>query len=131
MSHKSNLPRLTFVYLYNLLALVAESVHKELSSIKDKWRELGKSLKLPSNCLSQFVGLSDPLLEVIIHWIKGAKEPTPSWDIVVTALRCPAIDEDELAEKIFRLYCDPRQKEKGLPCSGINVAVTLVLATNK
>ena len=36
----------------------------------------------------------------------------PSWDIVVNTLRYPSINEAELADKIERLYCDHKQKEK-------------------
>ena len=78
--------------------------------IKHKWCCIGKVLKIPSKHLEQFTGLTDPLLEVIIHWIKGVGDMPPSWDAIVVSLRDPSINEAELADKISRIYCDHRQE---------------------
>ena len=67
---------------------------------------------MSNQCLEQFMGLSDPLLEVIVHWLNGVGDIAPSWDAVVATLRDPNISETELADKIHRLYCNHRQEEK-------------------
>lgn len=59
----------------------------------------------------QFVGISDPLLEVIIHWLKGARHITPTWEIVVSVLQNPNINEAQLAEKIQRFYLHTHEEK--------------------
>ena len=94
------------------LSLDQASLYKELSVIKDKWRSIGEGLKVPCKHLDQFVGVADPLLEVIVHWLKGVKDTPSSWDFVVATLREPSVNETELADKIYRIYCN-HQQEKG------------------
>ena len=64
--------------------------------------------------MDQFKGVSNPLLEVIVHWLKGVKDIPPSWEFVETILRSPDIGEDELADKIHRRYCDHSEEVKAL-----------------
>ena len=74
---------------------------------------IGHGFKIPDEILSQFEGLTDPLLEVIIHWFRGKGDTLPSWDAVISILRDP-VKEVELAGKIQRLYCEegPVRSEK-------------------
>ena len=58
------------------------------------------------------MGVADPLLEVLVHWLKGGEATPLSWDVVVATLREPNISEADLADKIHRLYCDHKQEEK-------------------
>ena len=95
---------------YLFLALNPDNLFKELSSIKDKWRSIGEALKVSGQRLDQFVDLSEPLLEVIVHWLKGGEDV--SWDVVVDTLRSSSINETEIADKINRIYCDHRKEEK-------------------
>lgn len=78
-------------------------------AVKDKWRSIGKSLKVPGERLDKFVGLTDPLLEVIVHWLKGEGDTPHSWDAVVMALREPSVSNAEQADRIHRLYCEHKQ----------------------
>ena len=64
-----------------------DDVYKRLSLAKDKWYAIGCSLKVPTKQLDQFKSLSDPLLEVLTHWLKGTRETLPSMDEVVSALK--------------------------------------------
>ena len=91
--------------------MTPDSLYKELSVIKSKWKMIGRGFKITNETLSQFEDLSDPLLEVIIHWFKGTANTSPSWDPVVNILQDPSIGEAELAHKIQRLYCIYDEKE--------------------
>ena len=62
--------------------------------------------------MDQFEDLDEPLLEVIVHWLKGAGGVAPSWDAVVVTLRDPRVSEAELADKIHRLYSDHSKDEE-------------------
>ena len=84
-------------------------LHKELSAIKKKWHDIGKGLKVPSKHLDMFTGLADPLLEVIVYWLKGGGDMPPSWDAIVVMLR--DINETELADKIHMLYRHQEDEE--------------------
>jgi hypothetical protein len=86
--------------------ITPDSLYKELSAIKSKWRVIAHSFKIPNETSRQFEGLSDPLLEVIIHWFKGAGNTMLSWDAVIQMLQDPTINEAERADKIQRLYCN-------------------------
>ena len=90
------------------VACTIERLHEELSAIKSKWRIIGESFNIPSESLDYFADLSDPLLEVIIHWVKAGRGGVPpSWDAVVAA-----VDEADLADKIYKLYCDHKEEQK-------------------
>lgn len=84
---------------------------------KDKWYNIGCSLKVPIERLDQFKSLSDPLLEVLTHWLKGAAETLPSLDEVASALREQGINEVEL----MSMNCGDQLKEvKNKADSGIS-----------
>lgn len=90
-----------------------EGFHKELLPVKEKWHSIGKVLKLSPERLHQFKDVTDPLMEVIVHWVKGVGDTPPSWDTIVGTLRDPSVNEMEVADKIDRIYCDHVQEEKG------------------
>ena len=78
-------------------------------------------LSIPPERLNQFRDVTDPLLEVIVYWLKGSGDVPPTWDDVVGILRCPSINEPELADKIHRVYCDRTQEKEereAQVCSG-------------
>ena len=93
-----------------LLAISQDSLHKELLVVKDKWKIIGVGLEIPHERLDQFNDIADPLLEIIVHWLKGARGVPPSWDIIVATLRDPSVNETELADKIQRVYCQGEDK---------------------
>ena len=92
-------------------ACIIERLHEELSAIKSKWRIIGESFSIPSESLDYFVDLSNPLLEVIVHWVKAGRA-TASWDAVEAAIRDPRVNEADLADKIYRLYCGHKEEQK-------------------
>lgn len=58
------------------------------------------------------MGVEDPLLEVIIHWLKGERNIALSWDVIVGTLRDPSVNESELADKICLLYCERKEEQE-------------------
>ena len=93
-----------------------DDVYKRLSLAKDKWHAIGCSLKVPTKWLDQFKSLSDPLLEVVTHWLKGARETLPSVDEVVSALREQGISVME------PMYYYDQQKEVKIKADSGKVA---------
>lgn len=91
---------------------------------------IGRGFKIPDETLNQFEDLSNPLLEVIVHWLKGTGNTLPSWEVLISILQDPSVDEAERAGKIQRLYCNYREEEatgnerkadSGKKCSGCEV----------
>ena len=81
-------------------------------AIKDKWYSIGEVLKIPPERLNHFEGVTDPLLEVIVHWLKGGRDIPPTWSDIMGILRNPSINELELADKIHRIHCDHTQEKE-------------------
>ena len=52
---------------------------------------------------------SDSLREVLIHWLKTAVDPPPSWEAVVSALRSLIVNEMNVAAQLESKYCAPMQ----------------------
>ena len=103
-------------------ALTPSTLQNELSIVQDKWYKIGIGLGVPTEQLEKFVGLSNPLLEVIVHWLKGTRHPPASWETVFSILQHPDINEAKLAEKIQRLYIDKHEEKTKIhqrrACSG-------------
>lgn len=95
-----------------ILALNIDNLHNELLTVKDQWQRIGERLKIPGEHLEQFKGLTEPLLEVIVHWMKGERDTPPSWSTLEDVLRDPGIDKSELADKVHRLHCASQPEEK-------------------
>ena len=47
--------------------------------------------------------------EVLIHWLKTAVNPPPTWEAVVSALRSPLVNEKKVAAQLESKYCTPVQ----------------------
>lgn len=104
----TNIEHMFDVYIIILVVIDVKVLHKELSIVKDKWRKIGDAFKV--KCLDQICDLVDPLLEVVVHWLKRNEKVSPSWEDVVATLRSPEINEAELADKIHRLYCEHKEE---------------------
>ena len=55
----------------------------------------------------------DLMREMLIHWLKTAVDPPPTWKTVTTALRSPLVNEINLAAQLESKYCsqyDMREK---------------------
>ena len=44
--------------------------------------------------------MSDPMLEMLKHWLKTAVDPRPTWEAVVKALKSPSVNEKKLAAEL-------------------------------
>lgn len=109
--------------IFLLVVVPIDAVYKELLGVKDKWKSIGKGLNIPNERLDLFEGVTDPLLEVIVHWLMRGDAP-PSWNLIVLLLRSQNINEAELADRIKRLYCDNNEEltyKEGQTPSGIAI----------
>ena len=52
---------------------------------------------------------SDLLREILIHWLKTAADPPPTWEAVVTALKSPIVGEKNIAAHLKSRYCPALQ----------------------
>ena len=41
------------------------------------------------------------------YWLKIAVDPPPAWEVVVTALRSPSVNEKKVADQLESKYCAP------------------------
>ena len=48
---------------------------------------------------------------MLMHWLKTADDPPPSWEAVVTALRSPLVNERNVAAQLESKYCTPKREE--------------------
>ena len=58
---------------------------------------------------------SDSLCEMLMHWLKTADDPPPSWEAAITALRSPLVNEKSLAAQLESKYCTPTKEESNTP----------------
>ena len=49
------------------------------------------------------------MCEMLIHWLKTAVDPPPTWEAVVTALKSPTVNEKYIAAQLESKYCTPVQ----------------------
>ena len=52
---------------------------------------------------------SDSLCEMLMHWLKIAVDPPPTWEAVVSALKSPLVNEKYFAAQLESKYCKPVQ----------------------
>ena len=89
--------------------LTLKALLNELHSVRVNWYNIGLELSIPYTELNCFRKMysdpSDSLREVLIHWLKTAVDPPPTWEAVVTALRSPLINEMNVAAQLESKYC--------------------------
>ena len=101
----------TFLFAYaepSLKALI-----NELHPVRDSWFKIGLELDIPHTDLICFrkthSDFSDAMCEMLMHWLKTAVDPRPTWEAVVTALRSPLINEMNVAALLESKYCSSIQ----------------------
>ena len=99
--------------------LCISTLQNELHGVGTKWFTLGVQLHIGIVTLKRIeqewrADVTRCLLEVLIQWLKG----NPSWNDIVKALRCSAMDEHSLADVIDRKYCNRDHRlSQSLPTS--------------
>ena len=85
------------------LAKVCEALY----SIQDKWRDLALQLGVPVKKLDRIKtthpDAADCLRETVKEWLTSS--PSPTWQILTSALRSPIVHEHELALRLELQYC--------------------------
>ena len=85
----------------------------ELHPVRASWFKIGLQLDIPHTeliCFRQMHSdFADSLCEMLMHWLKAADDPPPSWATVVTALRSPLVNERNVATQLESKYCKPVQ----------------------
>ena len=104
----------------NLKALL-----NELHSVRASWYKIGLQLDIPHTELNNFRQISsdpvDLLCEMLVHWLKTAVNPPPSWEAVVNALNSPIVGEKTVAARLELKYCLPIEDMMDEPNSSTKV----------
>ena len=83
-------------------------VVRDIHEVQTKSEEFGRVLKIPKPTVDAIhQQYSDPklrLLHVLDEFVKQV-EPTPTWRVIVEALRHPLIGQHRLAQEIESKYC--------------------------
>ena len=48
------------------------------------------------------------------YWLNNATDPLPSWKVLVSALKAPAVGQSRLAKKLEDKYCSPEDQSSTL-----------------
>ena len=51
--------------------------------------------------------------EMLMHWLQTAVDPPPTWEAVITALKSPLVNENNVAAQLESKYCAPAQYMMG------------------
>ena len=101
------------MFLFTFTEPTLKALLNELHSVRVNWYNIGLELGIPYTELNCFRKMysdpSDSLRKVLIHWLKTAVDPPPTWEAVVTALRSPLINEMKVAAQLESKYCAPMQ----------------------
>ena len=101
------------MFLFTCTEPTLKTLLIELHSVRDSWYNIGLELGIPYTELNCFRKMysdpSDSLREVLIHWLKTAVDPRPSWDAVISALRSLIVNETNVAAQLKSKYCPPMQ----------------------
>ena len=69
----------------------------ELHAVRANWYKIGLQLDIPHTTLQCFKqnysDQTDLMCEMLKHWLDTAVDPPLSWEVVVTALRSPIVDQ--------------------------------------
>ena len=101
------------MFLFTCTEQTLKALLNELHSVRVNWYNIGLELDIPYtelNCVRKvYSDPSDSLREVLIHWLKTAVDPPPSWEAVVSALKSPLVNEMNVAAQLESKYCAPMQ----------------------
>ena len=88
----------------NLKALL-----RELHQVRTSWYNIGLELDIPHIELDSFQqnysNQLDLMREVLKYWLKTAVDPPPTWEVLLTALRSPLVNEKSIAAQLELKYC--------------------------
>ena len=83
----------------------------ELHSVRTSWYSIGLELGIPHTSLDWFKqkysDLSRLMTEMLREWL--VVNPHPTWEVIITALRSPSINERKFAAQLEAKYCTPVQ----------------------
>jgi len=90
-------------------ALNLKTVLNALHSVSHKWSDIGLQLEIPVFQLkiieADATGVKRRLQAMLDYWMKNAVDPLPSWEVLVNALKAPAVGESRLARELEERYC--------------------------
>ena len=76
-----------------------------------KWSDIGLQLDVPTFQLNVIeadtTGVKKQLQAMLEYWMNNATDPLPSWEVLVNALKAPAVSESRLARELEDKYCSP------------------------
>lgn len=82
----------------------------ELSTVKDKWHEIGIQLGIELSTLSaiekQHPGIERQLSETLNFWLEGNTDQLVCWDTILAALKSPTVNKRGLAEELHKKYVE-------------------------
>ena len=84
-----------------------KDVHEELIDVSSKWYNIGLQLNLQPGVLDHIKEHKDAnscLREMLKHWLKGV-HPSPTWKLLIKALKSRSVSEADLAKRLKRKYC--------------------------
>ena len=95
-------------------ALNLKTVFSELHSVSHKWSDIGLQLDVPISRLKiieiDTTGTEKRLQAMLDYWMNNATDPLPSWEVLVSALKAPAVGESRLAKELEERYCSPEDQ---------------------
>ena len=110
------------MFLFAYTEPTLKALVNELHPVRASWFKIGLELDIPHTeliCFRQMHSdFSDSLCEMLMHWLKAADDPPPSWEAVVTALRSPLVNERSVATQLESKYimdeskCQPAKTER-------------------
>ena len=103
------------MFLFTCTEPTLKALLNELHSVRVNWYNIGLELDIPYTELNCFRKMysdpSDSLREVLIHWLKTAVDPLPTWEAVVSALKSLIVNEKKVAAQLESKYCTPPREE--------------------
>ena len=91
-----------------------KTVLNALHSVSYKWSDIGLQLDVPTFQLNVIeadtTGVKKQLQAMLDYWMSNATDPLPSWEVLVDALKAPAVGESRLAQELEERYCSPEDQ---------------------
>ena len=95
-------------------ALNMKTVLNALHSVSHKWSDIGLQLEIPVIQLkiieADTTGVKKRFQATLDYWMNNATDPLPSWEVLVNALKAPAVGESRLARELEEKYCSPEDQ---------------------
>ena len=102
------------MFLFTYTEPTLKALVDELHPVRASWFKIGLELDIPHTELICFRRMhsdfSDSLCEMLMHWLKVADDPPPSWEAVITALKSQCVNEGNVAAQLESKYCAPVQR---------------------